>query len=268
MSISLDVILRANGIDPDETLAIRHTYASGAAGDEGLRIAATDEEILEYTSRQYVSPKLFPQNPPRIWLVFLGEGGNHSRLWSVVENQGVRSVEGDMNRFDVSISPLMADLRDRLVIRWPAPRAWKVKGPTAASYPVLEIADGKPPRFPGFDQLILSYGELQAVVRERRFSSWCTALSSVIGIYVITDMSNGQQYVGKADGGETIYQRWSEYARTGHGGNVQLRGRDPQHFQFSLLRVFDPGTPTSKINAAESHFKAALGTTTFGLNSN
>jgi hypothetical protein len=41
----------------------------------------------------------------------------------------------------------------------------------------------------------------------------------VQGIYLITDSSNGKQYVGKADGTERILGRWKNYASDGHGGN-------------------------------------------------
>ena len=90
----------------------------------------------------------------------------------------------------------------------------------------------------------------------------------MIGIYLITDTRDGRQYVGKADGVETILQRWTAYATNGHGGNVELRNVDAATFRFSVLRVFDPATPSSAINAAESHFKHALDTRHHGLNRN
>ena len=89
-----------------------------------------------------------------------------------------------------------------------------------------------------------------------------------LGFYTITDMRDGRQYVGKADGAQNICQRWSDYAVTGHGGNVELRNLTPSTFRFSLLRVFDPSTPVSVVDAAESHFKEALGTRKYGLNRN
>lgn len=73
---------------------------------------------------------------------------------------------------------------------------------------------------------------------------------------------------GKADGAESIRQRWNVYATNGHGGNVELRNVSPASFRFSLLRVFDPATPTREIDAAESHFKVALDTRRHGLNGN
>jgi hypothetical protein len=162
----------------------------------------------------------------------------------------------------------MAELRNRLVIEWRSPRAWRLNGPTAAAYAVTEIADAEPVPFPGFDRLVLDYPQLQAVMREHRYASWRTALSSVVGIYLITDTLDGRQYVGKADGTESIRQRWSAYATNGHGNNVELRNADPSNFRFSLLRVFDPATPTRSINESESHFKTALDTRRHGLNRN
>lgn len=106
------------------------------------------------------------------------------------------------------------------------------------------------------------------MTREPRYASWRTALASVIGIYLITDTRDGRHCVGKADGAESIRQRWGSYATSGHGGNAGLRGLDPTSFRFSLLRVFDPSTPTQVIDAAESHFKEALDTRTHGLNRN
>ncbi|WP_448711928.1 hypothetical protein [Microbacterium profundi] len=59
----------------------------------------------------------------------------------------------------------MADLRNRLVIGWKSPRTWRMSATTAAGYPVTGIADAEPVPFPGFDKLVLSHVELQAVKR-------------------------------------------------------------------------------------------------------
>ncbi len=106
-------------------------------------------------------------------------------------------------------------------------------------------------------------------------------LSEVQGIYLITDASNGKQYIGRADGAERILGRWTTYARDGHGGNVALRelafastggGDSPtptnhaRQSVFSILRVFGPSTSSTEVNAAESHYKRALMTREFGLN--
>lgn len=122
------------------------------------------------------------------------------------------------------------------------------------------------------------------MVSDHRYTDWRAALSEVQGIYLITDSSNGKNYVGKADGADRILGRWMSYVRDGHGGNVALRELafsslgssdgakvrtdHARHFVFSILRVFGPSTSSSEVDAAESHYKRALMTREFGLNRN
>ncbi len=270
MSLTLAPLLVDAGIDPARALVIRHAFAqeSEESGLTGLHADSTHAEIFEYTRRQSASTRSFPATPQPLWVVFIKEGGDQARLWSVLENRGELSNDGILRTFDLVETGHMADLRSRLVIGWNSPRTWRMSGTAAGKYPVMGIADAEPIPFPGFDRLILSHVQLQAVMREHRYASWRTALSSVVGIYLITDTSDGRHYVGKADGLESIRQRWSAYATNGHGGNVELKGLDPSHFRFSLLRVFDPATPTRDIDIAESHFKMALDSRRHGLNRN
>lgn len=270
MALTLGPILFDAGVDLVDALVIRHAYVREHedSGLRGIHADSTDAEILEYTRNQSANTQRFPAVPPCLWVVFIREGGDQARLWAVVENRGEVSNDGVRRVFDVVESEHMADLRNRLVIGWRSPRTWWMRASTAASYPVVGIADAEPVPFPGFDRLVLEYAQLQAVMREHRYASWGTALASVVGIYLITDTRDGRQYVGKADGAESIRQRWNTYATNGHGGNVELRGLDPSSFRYSLLRVFDPSTPTQEIDAAESHFKVALDTRRHGLNRN
>ncbi|WP_298988891.1 GIY-YIG nuclease family protein [uncultured Pseudokineococcus sp.] len=270
MTLTLGDVLRSAGIDPADAQAIRHAFVREHenTGLPGIYADSTDEEILAYTRRQSASPRIFPATLPRLWVVFLREGGDRARLWSVLENRGEVANDGALRTFDLVESEHLADLKDRLVIGWRSPRTWRLNGPTAAAYPVAEIADGQPIPFPGFDRLVLDRAQLEAVMRDHRYASWRTALASVAGIYLITDTRDGRQYVGKADGAESLRQRWGAYAASGHGGNVELRGLDPATFRYSVLRVFDPATPMRLVDEAESHLKTALDTRRHGLNRN
>jgi hypothetical protein len=128
--------------------------------------------------------------------------------------------------------------------------------------------------FKGYKSILLSYRNLQTVVRESN-PSWQSALSNVAGVYLITDTSDGALYVGSAYGGEGIWQRWVAYAKNGHGGNKELKGilndkgdSHAEHFQFSLLEVCDLDSAKEYVIERESHWKKVLKTREFGLNKN
>lgn len=133
----------------------------------------------------------------------------------------------------------------------------------------MSIAD-----FPGFNSVLLSYEMLKSIVRQDS-PSWRTALSNISGVYVISDTASGLQYVGSAYGGIGLWQRWSDYAATGHGGNKELRSllRDEgadyaNNFQFSILEVCDINASPDYILAREGHWKNVLLSREFGYNQN
>lgn len=162
------------------------------------------------TSTQSRDTKVFRAKPGRYRVIFLPDLGTRARLWAVVENLGEIANDGPLGEFELRVLPrALSDLVGRLVIQWASPRAWWVNGTTGQKYPVIEVADVEPEPFPGFDHLIVGFDRLQAVISDPRYAAWRTALSSVIGIYLITDLSDGRQYVGKADGNETLLQRWT-----------------------------------------------------------
>jgi hypothetical protein len=128
--------------------------------------------------------------------------------------------------------------------------------------------------FPGIDSVSLSFDDLFLVVRQG-LPGWKSPLSSFGGIYLITDMDSGKMYVGQAPGKGGIWQRWSEYAETRHGGNVELRAlldtHGPEHarrLRFVLLEIADPRTSKERLDERESYWKEALLTREFGFNRN
>lgn len=264
-----DALAKA-GLPMAETMVMRHAYVKvHKDGFPGINADSTFDQILTYTSTQSRDTKVFKKEPARYWVVFLPELGTRARLWAVVENLGEIPNDGPLREFKLAVRPeALFDLAGRLVIQWASPRAWWVNGTTGQRYPVMEVAAAEPEPFPGFDHLVVDFDRLQAVVSDPRYAAWRTALSSVIGIYLITDLSDGRQYVGKADGNDTLLQRWTAYATNGHGGNIELKKRDRTHFRSSVLRILDPSTAGADINAVESHYKTALGTRLHGLNKN
>lgn len=144
---------------------------------------------------------------------------------------------------------------------------------------IYELApDVKLGTFPGYQEVRLRHHELQRIVRHEE-PSWRDALSSVKGVYVITDLSTGRLYVGSASGeANGLWQRWSGYAKIRNltGGNAALEemrldlGDEHliEHFQYSILEIFDSKTHPSTILERERFWKLALATREHGLNRN
>lgn len=128
--------------------------------------------------------------------------------------------------------------------------------------------------FPGYKAVHISKLELDAIVR-LGVESWRAALSSVGGVYLITDRATGRHYVGSAYGNGGIWQRWTQYSECGHGGNVELRDLIREHglsrcesFHYSILEIADLATMPEAVIAREVHWKNVLSTREHGLNSN
>lgn len=266
-------IMNASGApDSGSIVAIRHVFRPDDTMGLSSVADATPERVLEYTAGQLRKNVRFAK--ASLWLVFIADGGNRARFSAAYDNRGevVDASTPDHVVFDLAESGFLSTLRSRLVVEWSNPVAWSMRGDKAARLEVTEISDPKAVPFPGFDRVLLSYAGLQAVVSDHRYEEWQTALKHVQAIYLIADTSTGKQYVGQAAGGENLLGRWSDYAATGHGGNVELRRllqQDPdhaQHFIYSILRVFGPTTPAEEVYAAESHFMSAMLTRRFGLN--
>ena len=128
--------------------------------------------------------------------------------------------------------------------------------------------------FSGFDSVNIDYKTLKYIVSDH-LVSWRSALSNVKGVYLIVDTATGKQYVGSAYGEECIWQRWTEYAKNGHGGNVELKELLKKHgenykynFKYAILEVCNMNLGSEHIIARETHWKEVLLTREYGLNKN
>ena len=166
---------------------------------------------------------------------------------------------------------LLQDERLKLeVYIGPPAIVWRRVLKQSNSYPVRHLPDCPVP-FPGLDNVSLVMSELRIALPN---PVWQRELSAISAIYLITDEQSGRQYVGSAYGGLGLWQRWGDYARTGHGNNVELihvlmeaPGRENE-FRFTLLESLPASTEPAAVIARESHWKVALGSRTHGLNRN
>lgn len=186
--------------------------------------------------------------------------------------KGVKK-KGTLYKYTTDLVPGQDDLVGRVIVGHErnarAPYIWyKSKFPLS----ILEIRREKLTieDFPGFNSVLIDYAKLKTII-EQKVNSWHTALANAKGVYIITDKSTGMHYVGKASGDCGIWQRWSDYAKNGHGGNENLKQlldeKGPDHkynFQYSILEAYT--TEPDNILDRESHWMNVLLSRSAGLN--
>jgi hypothetical protein len=128
---------------------------------------------------------------------------------------------------------------------------------------VTEIRGETEPAFPGFASFECDIEEV-----ERLPGSWMDTLRNVKGVYLLVDRESGKQYVGSALGQDSLWGRWREYARSGHGGDRELRKLGRRPYRVTILQAVPMISPDDDVLATESVWKEKLMTRTFGLNAN
>ena len=128
--------------------------------------------------------------------------------------------------------------------------------------------------FSDFKSVLLSRSEL-ALLYRHQYPGWRSALSSVAGVYLISDRLTGKLYVGSAYGEGGFWSRWASYNSTCHGGNSRLvkllasEGEGAfESFHYSILETCDIGTSPETVIAIENRWKKRLLSREFGYNDN
>lgn len=199
----------------------------------------------------------------------------------IYRSNGFDVVEGvpyGPYRYNTTILQEYADLVGRMAIAFKRPGRNSYLDADNWTYALLvsEIWERKITiaRFPGFHRTKIMKSTLDIIMKEG-LDSWKSPLSSVGGVYLITDKATGKQYVGSAYGLGGIWGRWSIYSNSGHGGNADLRrlleekgGDYAKNFQFSILEIADTHANEKDIIEREGHWKEVLFSREFGYNKN
>ena len=208
---------------------------------------------------------------------FIAERNRYAKfvgVWEVL-SKSKKALGG--YRYRTRELPGFDELEGRLVVRWgEGTRSWAQWLHHQGDKEVSELL---PPNyvmdFPGYYNFTLSYEQLSIMIRNPDSNrEWQRMLSSVSGVYVVLDRYSGKQYIGSAYGIGGIWARWRSYATSASGGNSLLKklidgsATRHKHFQFSILRVLEPGAHKDDVIAHEVLVKGKLGSRAFGLNSN
>jgi len=170
--------------------------------------------------------------------------------------------------YDTKELPEFAELTGRLIIKFPRLARQPYRN-AETLVEQLQVSELIPRRlaveeFPGFTKVLLSKARLDIIVKQET-ESWKVALSSVAGVYLITDTKTGRHYVGSAYGFGGIWERWKQYSKTGHGENKNQEIILQKHgfayslnFQFSILETADTNASKDDVLKRETHWKDAL----------
>lgn len=127
--------------------------------------------------------------------------------------------------------------------------------------------------FISFEEINHNFNAVEIIVKNN-ISSWKVALSSVSGVYLISDKKTGKHYVGSAYGTKGLWGRWCSYINTFHGNNDDLielftkksESYFRENFKFAILEVISSAATKEEVIHKESLWKSKLFTREHGHN--
>lgn len=277
MPIMLNTLLTAAKLPLSEVRLLRHKDRRAEKGRTPYELWRDNRPLFDlYQSTQRV------ENESRLrglfWASFLGTPAGETLFVGLYRTDNRRLLKKDMPKphmdgvdkagrchlYDLTLVKHLKDLVGRLLIDWgPGDRSW-IQRADQQDKRVTEVrAAFKEPEFPGFLNFIKQLSELAKLP-----PGWVTALSASAGVYLLTCPRTKEQYVGSATGASGFWGRWQDYVRTGHGGNVALRSRDPSDYQVSILEVAGTAATLDEVLGMESRWKAKLKSREMGLTRN
>lgn len=216
-------------------------------------------------------------------VVFLAEEGCECRFIGVYRNYGPkRAIGNGVSEYAIEEVEGFEGLKDKVVIDWgKGTLSWMQNWQSTKNVRRIDqVNTGDDiPYFIRYEDVILSFSQLQKVVEDKE---WKSKLESLNCVYMILDKETGKQYVGvtykdmKPGIKNGILGRWTEYAQTGHGNNKLLvallaeKGISyaDQNFQWTILETL-PLNVTPKVAIdRESLYKKKFGTREHGYNEN
>lgn len=206
---------------------------------------------------------------------FIGKERRKSILFGIFKVNGFTQKNGKYY-YDLEQLSEFDYLSNRIVIDWGNNAiAWHQWYDKQLKEIVQILPQGYLGEFPGLLDFVLDFSELERLINNPEANEdWRNNLSAVNGIYLILDNKTGNQYIGSANGLGGIWQRWTDYVKTFHGGNqklIELCENDKDYhlsFKYSVLQTLPSNITKKEIDKIEALYKEKLGTKAFGLNKN
>lgn len=267
--LTFNDILRKEKIDPRKVRLVRHHFTGHPERPKPYDLWLRRDGSLEKYQRIQKKPRFKVGGLLATFVVtpygqtlFIG-------LYSVVGLEKVpagitdpvsgKDVTG-LHFYKIRADNRLAEYVARLSINWGAAgQAW-VQRAYKNEKTVTGIEDYAEPPFPGFTEFTCDSNRLAEMPQR-----WGEVLKNVKGVYLLVCKETGKQYVGSAKGNDNLWGRFLDYAKNGHGGNVELKARAPRVYQMTVLEVVNSEVDVA---VAEEAWKKKLMTREFGLNRN
>lgn len=258
-------------IDPKKT----KVHLAGYNGiDNPLDIWMNDErKFQKWQEHQKI------KNFEREYIVSLIEMPGKS-LWLFVGAYKSISVKESKDQktyfYETKLTPISKELQGRLVIKYDrnGRNSFRNGEGLVDSTSLYEVRAEKLvfAEFENYKKVKLTRGNLE-ILFQHHHPAWKAALSSVKGVYLISDSESGNLYVGSAYGENGIWQRWEEYAKSYHGDNKEFKklfkekkGAAFNAFTYSILETFDVNASKNEVISSEEEWKRRLLSVEFGFN--
>jgi hypothetical protein len=269
--LTFNAILKYEKVDPENVRLVRHQDARAAANCTPYDLWRAGDGRLE-TYQRIQKREVFDIG--NLLASFVVTPANDTLFIGLfrVDDMGIAPPgtidpvlaedRAGLSLYDIQREERLSDYAGHLMIDWGKGFLAWVQRAHLHDKPVVQIvSEVKEEVFPGFTRFCCDIDQIETIPM-----AWQEVLKHVRGVYLLVCKETGKQYVGSAKGDESLFGRFREYARTGHGGNIELKRLGLRHFQATVLEVVN--SDTQEIEQIEQAWKKKLMSRTFGLNKN
>lgn len=287
MKLTINELLETRGItEKDGVKFLRHQfdnekkvdfYNPETGQDEKLESFVTIEDFyrnryedfVKYQNTQYTCNF----KGVNYIVSFIAESGTRARFIGVYKLEGEPIAIADApngkpkSYYNFIETDYLQDQKSRIIIDWGHPRGWHEWMNNDKGKEIKMIGDplGDLP-FPGYMDFTLKRSDLERVF-EFEYKEWKNALTAVNCIYLITDNSSGQRYVGSTYNTDGIWGRWKCYFDTIHGNAKLLKKlikekgeKHKDNLQYTILQILPLNITAKEAVDRENIYKEKLGT--------
>jgi hypothetical protein len=267
--LTFNDILRKEKIDPRKVRLVRHHFTGHPERPKPYDLWLRRDGSLEKYQRIQKKPRFkvggllatFVVTPygQTLFIGLYSVVGLEKVPAGVIDPISGKDVTG-LHFYRTRPDKRLAEYMARLSINWGAAgQAW-VQRAHKNEKAVTGIENYAEPPFPGFTEFTCDSNRVAEMPQR-----WREVLKNVKGVYLLVCKETGKQYVGSAKGDDSLWGRFLDYAKNGHGGNVELKARGPRVYQMTVLEVVNSDSDAAVIEEA---WKRKLMTRQFGLNRN